>query len=284
MTTLSTVAAFGFPDFDPPVVLGLYRELGCTSCQFYRNEQNPPTVADARRIAAEAGLPIDSIHGVFGTDYDPSSPEEAARRRAVEVYRREGELAAALGGPMVVVHPAPPAPPTHRITEAERQGRAAPLRRTMADLAAVGEQLGVVYLFENLPASYWAGEDPVQLAGWVRELGSPHVRMCFDLGHAQMTGAVAERLRPCADVVDYLHVHDNDGQVDDHRMPGDGVMDWESVGGVLRATALAAPAMLEVFYPAEGVRRCVTEGRGERLARWLNVTMTKTGDAGARRE
>src|SRR3990172_8336743 len=79
MPYLSTVAAFGFADFNPPTLLPLYRQLGCRGCQFYRNPENPPAPAEARRIAEDAGLPIDSVHRLFGQDLDPSTPNHPAR-------------------------------------------------------------------------------------------------------------------------------------------------------------------------------------------------------------
>lgn len=271
MPQLATTAAFGFGDFDPPVILSLYRRLGCTSCQFYRNEANPPTVADARRITSDAGLPIDSIHGLFGPGYDPSCPDESVRKRSVEVYRGEGELAAALGGPRVVVHPSPTAPEGLKISEARRRERAAPFQKSLNDLAKIGEQLGVVYLFENNPNNYWFGNDPLEVAAMVRAMKSPHLRMCYDLGHAQMTGPVCERLEKCADVVSYLHVHDNDAIVDDHRMPGDGVMDWEQVGRTMAQLKLNVPAMLEVFYLRDKLEALTHTNLSEKLHRWLAV-------------
>ena len=131
MASLSTVAAFGFGDFDPPQMLELYRRLGCTSCQFYRNEANPPAVADVRRITADAGLAVDSIHGVFGEAYDPSSLDESHRRQTVEVYRREAELAAELGGPMVVVHPAAPVPGDALPDDDQRQAHFEAFRKSV---------------------------------------------------------------------------------------------------------------------------------------------------------
>ena len=271
MATLSTVAAFGFDDFDPPETLALYRRLGCTSSQFYRNEANPPAVADARRIAEDAGLPFDSIHGVFGGAYDPSSPDEPTRRDAVDVYRREGELAAELGGPMVVVHPAPMVPPGVEPRSGDRRKRLDALRRSIADLARAGEQLGVVYLWENITDLYWVGNDPLVVADLLREADSPHARMCFDTGHALMTGTVEDRLARCADVVRYLHVHDNDGKEDTHLMPGDGAIDWPALRRTLRSSGIAVPAMLEVFYLADDLRACIKRDLPAKLADWLDL-------------
>ena len=272
MPQLTTTAAFGFADFDPPVILSLYQQLGCVSCQFYRNEANPPTVGEAIEVTGELGLAIDSIHGVFGPKYDPSSESESERRAVVDVYRREGELALELGGPMVVVHPAAPAPDSAAVSETERASREGPLIRSMEELARIGEELGVVYLMENIPANYWCGEDPVKLAGWIRRIDSPWLRMCFDTGHALMTGTIDDRLVEVMDVVDYLHIHDNDAVTDSHLMPGDGKTDWQSLGRTILDHGIHQPLMLEVFYLEDHLRRLVAEGLGQRFDGWFDLS------------
>jgi sugar phosphate isomerase/epimerase len=271
MAHLATVAAFGFPDFDPPIILDLYKRLGCVSCQFYRNEANPPQVRDVVRIASDVGLPIDSIHGVFGQQYDPSSPDATLRASSVETYRQEGELALKLGGPMVVVHPAPIYAPDRKISGTDRAARIDPMLESMGQLAEMGEELGVVYLIENLTDHAPFGNDPLQLAQMIREIDSPFVRMCFDTGHALCTGEVAGRLAACADVISYLHIHDNDGVSDSHLMPGDGRTPWEQVGQTIAECGLGVPAMLEVFYLKDRVEQSVISGLGTKLQRWIGA-------------
>lgn len=271
MAQLATTAAFGFGDFDPPVILELYRQLGCTSCQFYRNEKNPPAIEDVKRIVADVGLTIDSIHGVFGQQYDPASPDESFRKASVEIYRKEGGLALALGGPMVVVHPSNLIPHGHSATDVQRAQRLDPLRRSIAELAEFGEANGVVYVWENNPHTMWLGNDPLQLADLLREVNSPYARMCYDTGHAKMTGDVDRRMAQCADVISYMHIHDNDGLVDDHRMPGDGDIDWEAFARTLVDAHIEVPAMLEVFYLADKLRELVQSDLPQQLAHWMAV-------------
>jgi sugar phosphate isomerase/epimerase len=271
MAQLATVATFGFPDFDPPVILDLFRRLGCTRAQFYRNEDNPPVEQDVLRICRDAGLVIDSIHGVFGDKYDPSSPDPALRQAAVDVYRREGELALRLGGPMVVVHPAPMLPPTRDVPPEDRALRVAPLLQSMRDLADIGRRLGVVYLFENLTPKALIGQDPRQLADLIRQVASDHLRMCFDTGHAQLTGSVAPSISACSDVIAYMHVHDNDGREDSHLMPGDGVMNWNSVGHAISDADLRCSAMLEVFYLRDKLAEYLKPPFPDRLKQWLAI-------------
>lgn len=271
MRRLATVAAFGFDAFDPPKVLAAYRRLGCTSCQILRNEHQAIDPERIRETCAEAGLAIDSIHGWFGASLDPSHPDRDERQRSVDVYKADGEYAAALGGPVVVVHPGGPAGDDYEPTPSDRKKRIDPLRRSLDELTRYGEQIGVTYVWENLPNDAWIGQDPIQIAELLREVDAPWARMCFDTGHANMTGAVADRLAECADVVGYFHIHDNDSTVDDHRMPGDGNIDWPALRGVLSEHDIAAPRMLELFHSVEQLRAAEAAGMGVQLADWLVV-------------
>ena len=269
MARLSTIAAFGFEDFHPPTLLKLYRQLGCRTCQFYRNPANPPVPHEARKAAEDAGLPIDSIHGVFGPEHDPSSRDETVRRAAIETYRAEGVLALDLGGPMVVVHPAPRASEAGDIPAASGAERIDPLRRSVEELAELGRSLSVIYLMENLPGDYEFGSDAPQVAELVREVESPHLRMCFDTGHAHLTGRAVDCLESCHDVVSYLHINDNDGRLDGHDIPGDGSIDWPALSGPISRLPADIPAMLELFISEPTLGDRISNGLPRQLTQWL---------------
>ncbi|MBI1370401.1 MAG: TIM barrel protein [Planctomycetes bacterium] len=275
MATLATVATFGFPDFDPPIILDLYRRLGCTHCQYYRNEQNQPPIQFIKDACAGADLIIDSIHGVFGDNYDPSSPDEDRRSSSIETYREEAELAIELGGPMIVVHPSPLAPVNVVPPAAELEARRESLLRSLYELAEIGSDMDVVFLLENMPPRSYMGTDPVELAKMLREVDSPHMRMCFDTGHAHVTGTVADRLAACADVIDYLHIHDNDGKEDTHLMPGDGTTDWPALTAVLEKQNINVSAMLEVFYLRDKLEALTRGDLPAKLAKWIAVNSAR---------
>lgn len=274
MAILSTIAPFGFPDFNPPTLLPIYRSLGCKTLQFYRNIKNPPDLAATRGLAQSLGMPFDSIHGVFGAEYDPSSTDEAVRRLAIETYRAEGQVALTLGGDKVVVHPTPLYAPTDKITpqgEALRVGR---LMKSLEELAKIGESSGVTYLIENIPPPplFRFGGDPVALAQCVRRMDHPRIRMCFDTGHAHMytPTPVDQALEACADVVVYFHVHDNDGKTDSHLVPGRGNLPWDALAKVMaRRFSNDTPAMLELFHSEAVMTQEAAEGLTAKLTRWL---------------
>ncbi len=271
MPRLATIAAFGFPDIPTATMLRLMKQIGCQTCQFYRNEKAPPDVAEARRLAEDAGLPIDSVHGVFGPTYDPSSPDESVRSASVAVYQHEAELALQLGGPRVVVHPAPHATPEQPLTPAIHQPRRDAMARSLDELAVIGQSLGVTFLIENLPTEYLFGSNPLDVAELVRDRQTPSLRMCFDTGHAHMTSDILASFTACRDVISYLHVHDNRGDQDAHLLPGEGTIPWDKLNPLLATMPAALPAMLELFQDQATFRAAIQGGLSHRLTRWLLV-------------
>lgn len=269
--TLATVATFGF-GAETGRLLDAFHALGCTTCQFYREDSVRVAPAEARRIAERAGLRFDSIHGLFGEHIDPSSPDPAERTRCLALYEEEGRLALDLGGPAVVVHPACFNPGRRsmpaREAAAAQKNRWPALEDFLVRLADVGHRLGVIYLIENQPRNCPLGHDPAALADRLRTVGSPQIRMCLDTGHAHMTGDVTEAIRACADVIEYLHVHDNDARSDQHLMPGEGAIQWigdRGAAAALRENAVTAPRMLEVFYPPDQLQQLAAGAVAARL-------------------
>jgi sugar phosphate isomerase/epimerase len=147
MTEMAVITPFGF-SFEVVRFLSAWKALGCTRAQFYRNEQKPPTVAEALAAAAKAGIRFDSMHGVFGEHIDPSSPDADHRAKCLTTYEAEGKLASDLGGPMVVVHPSCWNPGRKEMTPEQIEVTSGPRWPLLDDflrrLAEIGERLGVV--------------------------------------------------------------------------------------------------------------------------------------------
>lgn len=280
MPVLSVTAPF-ISRIETPRFLDVFARVGCRSCQYFRDHTTTTDTATAKEVVERAGLVFDSMHGRFGEDLDPSTPDSQLRAETIREYEQEGEIAAALEAPLVVVHPSWRA--AAQPNDAGRAGaadidsrRLESLLRSLEDLATVGEELGVLYLIENLPPTHWIGSDAPLLAEWIRRADSPALRMCFDLGHAHMTaaelGPVGEQLARCIDVVGYVHVHDNDGASDSHRLPGEGTIDWPGVAAALTEAPPDLILMLETFHdPIEKFEREAQRGLGERISTLLGL-------------
>lgn len=137
--------------------------------------------------------------------------------------------------------------------------------------APTAESLGIVIAVENTAPVYPGPQDlsavPMSLRGLVRRVGSESVRLCLDLGHANVIAglrrtSVADLVEPVLDVTSIFHVHDNLGgrfdrsqdrpeidplKLDLHLPPGRGSLPWADVQFVLRRHS--APLMLEVNPP-----------------------------------
>ncbi len=284
MAILATTAAFGF-DADPVRLLTAYRALGCTACQYYRNRERAPAVSVVQQAVKAAGVPLDSTHGLFGEDLDPSSPDHDHRQYCIKTYANEAKLALQLGVSMVVIHPAGLNPGKRVMTPAEaaesQAARWPKFQGVLRALAEVGETLSVTFLVENLPYNCPLGHDPVALARSVLLVDSSRLRMCFDTGHAHIAAGhpglretippVHEALRLCAPAISYLHFHDNDTTADDHKVPGEGTIDWENVAGVLRDAKIDAPRMLELFLPETAIEALARATAGPELKRKLAI-------------
>lgn len=266
---LGSVAPVGFADFADPGWLACLRRMGCEVVQAYRNEQANVSAERVREYVAAAGLPCDSLHGVFGESYDPSAPDETARRAAVDTYKAEGELALAIGGPLVVVHCS--SIREKPIPAAERARRVEQLRRSIRDLGEFGRDTGVRYAFENLPAYHPVGSDTAELVTILEDVGAPATGLCFDTGHANMVGDPVAAIRATRGQMIYVHFCDNSGRGDEHLMPGLGTLDLDAVALALREMDYRGTVMLELFYSTAELCRMLDEGAADRLERFLAI-------------
>ncbi|HUT59747.1 MAG TPA: sugar phosphate isomerase/epimerase family protein [Phycisphaerae bacterium] len=266
---LGTVAPIGFDDFPPDQWLPCMRQLGCTVVQAYRNTEVTVPLQQMRDAIAASGAPCDSVHGVFGEQFDPSAPLESARRFAVDTFKAEGELARELGGSLVVVHCS-----TIRrdgVSPKERAQRVEQLRKSMLDLGFFGQQINVRYAFENLPAYHPVGSDMVELADILKQANAPNTGICFDSGHANMVGDPAQSVLAAGERIIYVHLNDNSGGADEHLMPTYGAMDTVGIARSLHEVGYDGTLMLEVFYSVDELRKFIDGGCAERLRGLLNA-------------
>ena len=104
------------------------------------------------------------------------------------------------------------------------------LRRFDAALTSIehlrifAKERGVQILLENIPNEL---SSPERLLSFIHYTRLEDMKVCFDVGHAHMTGGVASAFQTLKDRIVSTHVHDNRQDKDDHLMPFDGSIDWE---------------------------------------------------------
>ena len=269
MMTLGVTGAFGFDDFPQPQVLSHYASAGCRILQVYRNRQRSVPASDILAITKDLPLEIDSIHGHFGDDLDPSSEDEAVRRASVELYRREADFCRRLGGSLVVVHPCPANVPPSDLDNRHEQ-----LRKSFAELARIGEQTGVRFAFENMPPYHPLGPDVARLVREVAAAASPHIVFLLDTGHAYMNGRIGDAVRAAGPYLAYTHVHDNDGKNDTHKLPFNGNLPWDECRQALHDIRYDGVFLLEVFEPTPDLPKLLTSDWTRRIERILDNGIT----------
>jgi sugar phosphate isomerase/epimerase len=254
MMQLGTIGAFGFDDFDPPEVLGLYAAAGCRVVQAYRNRSKAIAVGDIRRVCDDVGLTIDSLHGHFGDDLDPSSEDETIRSYTVDFYAFEADYVRQLGGDMVVVHPSP-----SHIPDGDLENRYGQLRKSCEELAETAERLGVRFAFENMPPYHPVGSDVPRLVKEIAAVGSDRIIFLLDTGHAHMTCGMKIAIEAAGRHLKYTHVHDNDGKNDTHVLPFRGTLPWDTLSSGFAQIGYDGVFLLEVFEKAGDLRRLLND-------------------------
>lgn len=252
--TLGTIGAFGFADFDPPQILGLYAGAGCAVVQVYRNRDKTVPAADVAAVCGDVPLKVDSLHGFFGDDMDPSSEDESVRQGTIDLYRAEADYCRAVGGDMVVVHPSPAHAPAGDVEDRYRQ-----FRRSLDDLARVGEEAGVRFGIENMPPYHPLGADIGRLCDAIESVGNTHVEFVLDTGHAHMTGGIVPAIETAGTRIRHTHVHDNDGVNDTHRLPYVGTLPWSDCGRALQEVGYDGVFLLEAFESAADLRQMLND-------------------------
>ena len=190
--------------------------------------------------AAAKGLTIPACHLPF---YMPNPDDAVAMARFARSIRSALRMAAMLKIPDAVIHPI--------VRHESRRSRELWLAENLQFLTPIRDlagQLGITLCVENMTGKPYAAHPSEAVYGStaedVLELSERlHTMVCWDFGHANLTGlcqsAQLEKLRG---KVRCIHVHDNDGARDTHRIPFDtsertpvgGSIDWGDAAEGLR--------------------------------------------------
>lgn len=114
---------------------------------------------------------------------------------------------------------------------------------SLEHLCVFAKQRGVTIALENTPDELGA---PGSLAQFIKETHLHDLRLCFDLGHAHMDGAVEPGFEAMRDRVVTAHIHDNHGEKDEHLLPYEGGIDWDAALDALASAPEPIALVLEL--------------------------------------
>ena len=108
--------------------------------------------------------------------------------------------------------------------------------------------------------------DPKPLKHLLDALNSPKARFCFDTGHANVFGRVPPIfwIEALGDRLGEIHIHDNDGNMDEHLPVGEGNIPFRELFAKLRGQNLR-PILTVESHSEKGLRRMLESLRAMNL-------------------
>jgi sugar phosphate isomerase/epimerase len=219
-------------------------ELFCVRSHFdYRSPQAVRELAD---WLDGHDLCVHSIHG-------PTSREMAATREnsvpislsdlervrrldAVDEVKRAIEVAESIPFRFVVLH-------LGGGREALDPRRMDAAMNSLEHLCVFAKQRSVTIALENTAGEY---ASPAELRQFITDTHLRELRLCFDIGHAHLWEGVVPGFDAMRDLVVTTHLHDNNGERDDHLVPYRGSIDWDAALAALATAEQELPMVLEI--------------------------------------
>ena len=214
----------------------------CADYGMSNTEVAPYTLDDAafdaylteeRRLAEDAGITISQVHGPWR--WPPQDATEEDRAERMEKMKRSIRGTAVLGCKNWIVHPIMP----YGINELGTDDA----QKTwdlnvvfMRELLACAKEHDIIICFENMPMPNFSLGSVDAIMRFVNEMNDDHFRVCLDTGHVNVFPGqtLYDAVHMIGDKLQTLHVHDNSGKSDEHRLPWLGTADWEGFGRALR--------------------------------------------------
>ena len=113
---------------------------------------------------------------------------------------------------------------------------------SLEHLKIFAKEAGVEVLLENIPSPLSTPERLIEFIQYTRM----DLKVCFDTGHAHLSGGVESAFEVLKGRTVLAHLHDNRGEKDDHLMPFDGQIDWPKAVEAFRAVETPYPLFLEL--------------------------------------
>ncbi len=234
-----------------PVLLGEIHKAGiskielfCSAAHFDYSSQE--AVRDLAGWLGERGLELHSLHSPTqrdtagrhesGVPISISDGERTRRLDAVDEVKRAIDVAERIPFKYLVQH-----------LGSSRQSADARFIdaafNSLEHLAIFAKQRGVTIALENTTTEIGA---PLSLANFIKETHLNDLRFCFDTGHAHIEPGIAAAFETMRERVVTTHVHDNDGEDDEHLLPYEGTIDWDAALQMIAEAPVALPIVMEL--------------------------------------
>jgi sugar phosphate isomerase/epimerase len=187
-----------------------------------------------RALVSERGLRVLDLHGLVLDPLYYAEANAAEREQGLAVVVNRVRMAARLGSDTVILHPPEP---RGRDCAAVCEGAKPFIDRVIE----VARPLGVRVALENMTSA-----DVWPCVEWfLARYDAAAVGLCYDSGHGNLLPGSPDWLERLRGRLFSVHLHDNDGTGDQHRLPFAGTVDWDRLAGILADSSYDRPLSLE---------------------------------------
>jgi len=209
-------------------------------------------------------LRLNDLHSTQGVEKYWISTQGERQTAGIDLVKNRINMAARLGSDVIIQHVA--AEPTEKDENLIFWDR---LRRSLDQIENFARGRGVKLAFENLTSNL------TTLIKVLNNYPPDFVGLCFDSGHANITAGTLEMLEPHKDRLISIHLHDNNGLSDQHKVPFTGTVDWDKVIRFIAESSYQKCVNLEVGiheseFHEESVFLGIAKASGEKLRSLIN--------------
>lgn len=197
----------------------------------------------ARRVEQIKALGIDvwSIHGTLGLE--AVGDDKAVREQAIanEIARMK-DTSAFAPCPYVI----------HYLDRFNDPVYGQRFRKAIEKLVKANESFGFILAIETAPYKPLENErypDSVEIAEFVRSFNNDKVKMTIDINHSNINEDILQVCRNCKGLITNIHVSDNNGEYEEHLVPGEGIIPLREVMQEMQQNGYLGPCNLELHLP-----------------------------------
>lgn len=213
---------------------------------------DPCCMATMQKALAEEGISFLDSHSIAThKDYDLNCPDPFKRHQMLARHKLGLWIGAEMGVRTMAFHPGF----DFALEDFTIEKQIDLVSASLDELLPVAEKAEVTMCLENI---WFAGCMPDVLLELKKRFPSPYFAFCYDSGHANIVSSVTKAqeggwarfhwkssgyeephwedhaLEKMLPYVVNCHLHDNNGLMDQHQIPGSGTVDWKKIVSLLR--------------------------------------------------
>jgi len=244
--TLSVTTDYATDQGCPQPALRAIAETGFTHIHWCHQWNTDFLYVDSEIRAIEAWmkqyhLTLTDLHASDGKEKRWTSALDYEREAGVDLVKNRIAMTDRLGGDVIIMHLG-----SEPESEQAKQGYWDALAKSLDELEPVSRFHDVQIALEN-------GRFPM-IRRVLEEYDPSYLGLCYDCGHGNMDEKGLDELDSLKDRLISVHLHDNDGTSDQHKLPFTGTVDWNRLARILASSSYKKPMSFEVSMRNSGIQ------------------------------